>query len=157
MAFDPARTVWIANDWYWRIAENAATLTPEAATCDFARPLLRLLDRDFELEVEPSGLVVTLAEQRTSIALAPNASDRIALNHLVSDLNRVLATAGVELAFAIVVPRRYELCGTVLGLAELDHLFGDPQLLVPTTRRSRTWSARLPELDGVGLSSSLRR
>jgi len=141
MAFDPARTFWIANDWYWRIAENAASLTAETAACDFARPLLRLLDRVFELAVESPGLVVTLAEQHTPIALASNVSDRVALDHLISDLNRILASADLELAFAIVVPRRYELCGTLLDVAELDRLYGDPRLLVPTTRRSRTESS----------------
>ncbi|HEV7556887.1 MAG TPA: hypothetical protein VGO00_15580 [Kofleriaceae bacterium] len=134
MAFDPARTFWIANDWYWRIAENAATLTAETAACDFARPLLRLLDRGFELTVEDPGLVVTVADRRTPIALASNVSDRVALDHLFSDLNRVLASADLRLACAIVVPRRYELCGTLLDLAELDRMFGDPGLLVPMTR-----------------------
>jgi len=141
MAFDPARTFWIANDWYWRIAENIATLTPETAAHDVARPLLHRCALLCELDVEAPGLVVTLAEQRTAIALTSNVSDRVALGHLISDLNRILTSADLELAFAIVVLRRYELCGTLLDVAELDRLYGDPRLLAPTTPRSRTASS----------------
>jgi len=136
MAFDPARTFWIANEWYWRITEGATTLTAETAVRDFARPLLRLLGRPVEVAVEAPDLVVTLAEQCTPITLAKQVGDRVAINHLISDLNRVLVGAGLELAFAIAVPRRYELCGALLDLSELDRLYGDPQLLVPSTRRS---------------------
>lgn len=136
MGFDPARSFWIANEWYWRITEGATTLTAEAALRDFARPLLRLLGRETDVALEGDKLIVTLGEQHTTIALAKQVSDRVAINHLVSDLNRALAAAAVERAFAIAVPRRYELCGVVLELAELDRLYGDPQLLVPSTRRS---------------------
>lgn len=139
MGFDPARAFWIENEWYWRITEGAATLTAETAARDFVRPLLRLLGRETEVAIEPPALVITLAEQRTPIALAKQVNDRVAINHLISDLNRVLAGVDVERAFAIVVPRRYELCGVLLELAELDRLYGDPQLLVPSTRRS--WTA----------------
>ncbi|MEO8548942.1 MAG: hypothetical protein ABI678_03190 [Kofleriaceae bacterium] len=136
MGFDPARTFWIANEWYWRITEGATTLTAETAARDFVRPLLRLLGRDVEVAVDAAGLVVTLAERATPVLLATQVNDRVAINHLISDLNKIVATAGVERAFAIVVPRRYELCGVMLELAELDRLYGDPQLLVPSTRRS---------------------
>jgi hypothetical protein len=136
MAFDPAHTVSIANDWYWQIAENGASLTAEAAANDFARPLLRLLDRAFDVAVEELSLVVTLAERRTTIALAANVNDRVALAHLIADLNRILTSAELGLAFAIMVPRRYELCGTLMPLAELERLSGDPRLLAPVSRRT---------------------
>src|SRR3954462_7738432 len=119
MGFDPARTIWIENEWYWRITEGAATLTVETAARDFVRPLLRLIGREIDVAIERSELVVTVAEQRTPIVLANQVTDRVAINHLISDLNRVVAGAGMERAFAIVVPRRYELCGVLLELAEL--------------------------------------
>lgn len=121
---------WIANEWYWSITEGATTLTIESAIRDFVRPFLKLLGRG---EVSPA-LVVTLAERETPIALAQHATDRVALSHLLSDLNKLIAPN--EMAFAITVPKRYELCGELLELAELDRMYGDPQLLVPSTRRS---------------------
>jgi hypothetical protein len=136
MAFDPARTLWIANEWYWRITENAATLTVDLAARDFVRPLVRLLGIPVDVTVEGTSLVVTLEERCTRIGLAANATDRVAINHLISDLDRWLATEQPGLAFALVVPRRYELCGVLLTTDQLDRLYGDPQLLVPSSRTS---------------------
>jgi hypothetical protein len=139
MAFDPARTSWIANEWYWRITENAATLTVELAARDFVRPLVRLLGVPVDVIGEGASLVVTLEERSTRIVLAASAIDRVAINHLISDLDRWLATEQPGLAFAIVVPRRYELCGVLITTDQLDRLYGDPQLLVPSSRTS--WKA----------------
>ena len=136
MRIDPARTFWVASDWYWRLAEGTTALTLEEAMRDFARPLLRLLDRPVELAVASESLVITIAERETRISLSTGVTDRVAIQHLIADLNRMLADAQLALAFAIVVPRRYELCGTLLTTDELDRLYGDPCLLVPPSRRS---------------------
>jgi hypothetical protein len=136
MAFDPARTLWIANEWYWRITENATTLTIDLAARDFVRPLVRLLGVSVDVAVEDAALVVTLEERCTRIVLAADTTDRVAIDHLISDLDRWLATEQPGLAFAIVVPRRYELCGVLLASEELDRLYGDPRLLVPSSRTS---------------------
>jgi hypothetical protein len=137
--FDPARTFWIANDWYWRITENTGTLTLEEAARDFVRPLMRLLDRGVEVAIEEAGLAIRFGAHHGRIAVAPNVADRVAVNHLIADLDRMLVGAQLAQAFAIVVPRRYELCGVLLDTAELDRLWGDPRLLVPSSRAS--WNA----------------
>jgi len=137
----PERVCWIANEWYWRIQERASVLTLEATLRDFVRPMLRLLGPEHAASVDVDGdaLAVTIAEQPARIALTAHANDRVILNHVIGDLNRLLASARVDLAFALLVPRRYELCGALLEPRELDALFGDPALLVPSSRRS--WNA----------------
>jgi hypothetical protein len=134
--FDPARTFWIANEWYWRITENTTTLTLEEAMRDFVRPLMRLLDRGVEVACDGAELVVRFATHHARVAVTCDVSDRVAINHLIMDLNRMLADAQLARAFAIVVPRRYELCGVLLESDELERLWGDPALLVPSSRPS---------------------
>jgi len=137
--FDPARTVWIANEWYWRITENTGTLTLEEAMRDFVRPLMRLVDRHVEVAIAGEVIEIRFAAHAGRVALAPNVTDRVAVSHLIADLDRFLASAQLTSAFALVVPRRYELCGVLLDKAELDRLWGDPRLLVPSSRPS--WNA----------------
>ena len=137
--FDPARTYWIANEWYWRITENATTLTLEEAARDFVRPLMRLLDHGAEVALDGAELAIRFATHHGRIAVASHVTDRVALGHLIADLDRMLAGAQLAQAFAIVVPRRYELCGVLLASHELDRLWGDPMLLVPSSRSS--WNA----------------
>jgi hypothetical protein len=137
--FDPARTVWIANEWYWRITESTGTLALEEAMRDFVRPLMRSLDRGVEIVIEGAEIAIRFAAHHGRIAVAPNVSDRVAVNHLIADLDRMLAGAQLAQAFALVVPRRYELAGVLLDKAELDRLWGDPRLLVPSSRAS--WNA----------------
>ncbi|MEP6862169.1 MAG: hypothetical protein ABJE66_16210 [Deltaproteobacteria bacterium] len=132
--FDPARMFWIANEWYWRITENTGTLTLEEAARDFVRPLMRLLDRGVEVVIEGAGLAIRFGTHHVRLPVATNVSDRVAVDHLIADLDRMLATAQLAQTFAIVVPRRYELCGVLLAKAELDRLWGDPRLLVPSSR-----------------------
>jgi hypothetical protein len=134
--FDPARTVWIANEWYWRITENTGTLTLEEALRDFVRPLMRLVDRHVEVAIEGAELAIRFAEHHGRIAIAPHVTDRVAVSHLIADLDRFLASTQLARAFALVVPRRYELCAVLLDNTELDRLWGDPRLLVPSSRAS---------------------
>lgn len=142
MGLDLARTFVIENEWYWRFNENATSLTVEAAVRDFVAPLLRLLKGRVaaaETRLVDGGFELVLDEQVTPIALAAQTSDRPAINHLVGDLNRALSLTKLGLAFALVVPRRYELRGALLTEEELAALSGDAVLLVPSSRPS--WKA----------------
>jgi len=136
MGFAPERTYWIANEWYWRITENTTTLTLEDALRDFAKPLVALADRTAQVRAEGNAIVIDFADQTTRIDVATHLSARVAISHLISDLNRMLAGAMREQSYALVIPRRYELCGVLLEPAELDPLWGDPVLFVPSSRGS---------------------
>ncbi|CAN5876035.1 hypothetical protein BH11MYX3_BH11MYX3_25540 [soil metagenome] len=137
MGFELTRTFVVENEWFWRINENATSLTLEAAVRDFVAPLLRLLQTG-EVRIVDNAFELVLGEQTSRIELS-TASDRVAVNHLVGDLNRALSTAKLGIAFALVVPRRYELRGAVVTDDELGRLAGDPVLLVPSSRPS--WKA----------------
>ena len=141
MGIDLARTFVIENEWYWRITENATSLTLDAAIRDVVTPLLRLLKSHVPAELRPgaTSFELVLGDLTTSIALTPNATDRVAINHLVGDVNRALSMAKLGLAFGLVVPRRYELRGALMTEDELARLAGDPTLLVPSSRPS--WKA----------------
>ena len=141
MGIDLARTFVIENEWYWRINENATSLTLEAALRDVVAPLVRLLKSHAPAELRPgtTAFDFVLGDVTTSIALTPNATDRVTINHLVGDVNRALSNAKLGLAFALVVPRRYELRGALLTEEELTRLAGDPIVLVPSSRPS--WKA----------------
>ena len=135
MVVDLSRTWVIENDWYWRINEGARTLDVEAALRDFVQPLLKRLKLGAARAAE-SGFELVLGEYTTTIAVTQSATDKIALNHLVGDLNRALSLAKISQAFALVVPRRYELRGAVLDESELAALAGKPELLMPSARPS---------------------
>ncbi len=55
---------------------------------------------------------------------------------MVADINRAFAAAKQALAFALIVPNRFELRGVLLDVAELGALAGDPLVLIPSTRAS---------------------
>jgi hypothetical protein len=138
MGLDLARTFLIENEWYWRINEAATSLTVEAALRDFVTPLLRMLKQG-EARATDGGFDLVLGDSVTPIALAQAATDKIALNHLVGDINRAFALAKVGRAFALLVPRRYELRGALLSEEELAALGGNSVLLMPSSRPS--WRA----------------
>lgn len=135
MVVDLSRTWVIENEWYWRINEGAQSLTVETALRDFVQPLLKLLKQG-EARAVDGGFELAVGDYQTTIALTQTANDKIALNHLVGDLNRALSLAKVSQAFALVVPRRYELRGAVLDESELASLSGKPELLMPSSRPS---------------------
>jgi hypothetical protein len=132
---DLGRTFVIENDWYWRINEAATSLTLDAAMADFVMPLLRLV-KSGDVRATDAGFELMLGDTVTPIALTTQATDRVVINHLVGDLNRAFALAKLGHAFALVVPRRYELRGALLTEDELAHLAGDPILLIPSARPS---------------------
>jgi hypothetical protein len=140
MGLDLARTFLIENEWYWRINEAASSLTVSAALRDFVTPLLRMLNQG-EARPTDGGFELVLGETVIPIALAQNATDKIALNQLVGDINRAFALAKLGRAFALLVPRRYELRGALLTEEELAALGGNSVLLIPSSRPSwRTMS-----------------
>lgn len=144
MAVDLSRTWLIENEWYWRINEGAQSLTVEAALRDFVQPLLKLLKQG-EVRAVDGGFELALGESTTTIAVSQTATDKIALNHLVGDINRALSLAKLSQAFALVVPRRYELRGALLDEPELAALSGKPELLMPSSRPSwRQMPAQTP-------------
>ncbi len=139
-AIDLACTFLIENEWYWRITENASTFTAAAAACDFLQPLARVAGSRFELAaIAPSAddrsVTFRIGEHSCAIVLA-NGGDRAVANALVADVNRALATAKQSYAFALIVPRRYELRGALLPEAQLGAMIGDPVMMIPTTRTS---------------------
>jgi hypothetical protein len=123
----------IENEWYWRITENAQTFDAAGAVRDFLAPLARCANDTFEIQdivAEPECVRLQLAGQPVEIPIERGAHDRVAVNHFIGELNRALAAT--RHAFALVVPRRYELRGVLLTDAELAALVGDPVLLVPS-------------------------
>lgn len=126
----------IENEWYWRITENAQTFDAAGAMRDFLAPLARMA-KDIaisELTVAGDEVRFTLAGEPIAIRIPPGSHDRLAINHFVGDLNRELSS--MHLAFALVVPRRYELRGVLLAEHELAELAGNPVLLMPSGRPS---------------------
>jgi hypothetical protein len=141
MAVQLSRTFVIENEWYWRINESATSLTVESALRDFIAPLLRTL-KSGEARPTDAGFELVFGDSVTAIALTQHATDKIALNHLVGDINRALSSARLGVAFALVVPKRYELRGAVLADSELAALSGDPMLIIPSSRAS--WQMAVP-------------
>jgi hypothetical protein len=127
----------IENEWYWKITENAQTFDVTCAVRDFLAPLARhAKDRVAitEIAADLDEIRFLLKDEPVAIKVSAGEHDRVAVNHFVGDLNRALAK--LQLAFALVVPRRYELRGVLLAEDELAKLAGDAMLLVPSARPS---------------------
>jgi len=130
----------IENEWYWRITEGAQTFDAVCAVRDFLAPLARhakgkIAISDIASEVDEVRFA--LGDTTHSIKLYAGVSDRVALDHFVSDVARALATAKTGYQFALVVPKRYELRGVLLTDGEWQALAGSAAVLVPSTRPSR--------------------
>lgn len=127
----------IENEWYWRINENARTFDAAGAVRDFLAPLARHAKEALALTAlvaDVDTVQFSIGDRAVSIEISGTAHDRIAVNHFVGDLNRELAP--LQRAFALVVPRRYELRGVLLTEEELGSLAGNPVMLVPSGRPS---------------------
>jgi hypothetical protein len=132
----------IENEWYWRITENARSFDASSAVRDFLAPLARHAKTRIaltEIAADPGVVRFLLAGEPVEITISSGLQDRVAINHFVGDLDRALTTAKTGLAFALVVPRRYELRGVLITDEELAQLAGNPALLVPSGRPS--WRA----------------
>jgi hypothetical protein len=141
MSIELARTFVIENEWYWRITENASSFTASSVVRDFLNPLARVAKGRFditEIVTTPDDRTIELrinTQTITHIELTAG-GDRAVVNGFIGDINRALSVADVGFAFALIVPRRYELRGALFTVDELAALLGDPILLVPTTRAS---------------------
>lgn len=110
----------IDSDWYWRIFEGDATFDDapgRTAVRDFLAPLARLAGDRFALSdiaVDPDGdgVQFRIADQTAAIRCRGLRVDRF-----VQEINRALAAAGLDVAFAIVESRRYELRGVLVPAA----------------------------------------
>ena len=110
------------SDWYWRIYEGEATLgdTPGAtAVRDFLMPLSRLAKDEVAIEaiaVDPDGDGVSFRIGEHAVAIRCR---DLRVERFVEALNQSFAAAKVDLAFAIVESRRYELRGVLVARSEL--------------------------------------
>jgi hypothetical protein len=129
----------IENEWYWKITEGGQTFDAAAAVRDFLAPLVRhakgkLAITDIQAEVDEVRFAI--GEVTYSIKIYAGLSDRAAVNHFISDLDRVLVVAKTGYQFALFVPRRYELRGALFTDDEMHTLAGTTVLLVPSSRPS---------------------
>lgn len=110
------------SDWYWRIFEGEATLgeTPGAtAAREFLLPLSRLAGDEVAIEaiaVDPDGEGVTFRIGEHPFAIRCR---DLRIDRFIEAVNRSLADAKVDLVFAIVESRRYELRGVLVARSEL--------------------------------------
>lgn len=116
-----------AAEWYWRIVEGDGTFGASAARACLL-PLARLAEQAHasfaidDVAASADDRVVSFRLDSAPIAIALAAGNaRGAADRFVGDLNRHLWT--VDHAFALVVPRRYELRGVLLPRSALvDHV-----------------------------------
>jgi len=123
-----------AAEWYWRIVESDGTF---GASCARARllPIARLARDRFVLDdiVATDEHVVEFRLDGTPIAIDVEVTrPRIAADRFVIDLNRHLRR--LDHAFALVVPRRYQLRGVLLPRSVLADHIRDPFVILPSDR-----------------------
>ena len=110
------------SDWYWRIFEGEATLgdTPGAtAAHDFLLPLSRIAQDRIAIDaiaVDSDGEGVTFRIGDFPFAIR---CSNLSVDRFVEVINRSLAEAKADVAFAIVESRRYELRGVLVARGEL--------------------------------------
>jgi len=110
------------SDWYWRIYEGEATLgdTPGAtAVRDFLMPLSRLAKDQVAIDsiaIDPDGDGVSFRIGDHPVAIRCR---DLRVERFVEAVNQSFAAAQVDLAFAIVESRRYELRGVLVARSEL--------------------------------------
>jgi len=110
------------SDWYWRIFEGEATLgeRPGAtAARDFLMPLSRIAKDRAAIDaiaIDPDGDGVTFRIGEHPVAIRCR---DLTIDRFVEVINRSFAAARVDLAFAIVESRRYELRGVLVAPGEL--------------------------------------
>jgi len=122
-------------DWYWRIVENAGAFGATGARACLI-PLARLARGLFvvdDIAARPDDRAVDLRINGTAIAIDVGIDDaRVSADRFVTALNRHLRA--VDHAFALVVPRRYQLRGVLLPRAVLADHKRDPFVLAPSDR-----------------------
>lgn len=125
-------------EWYWRIVATEGTFGASAARACLV-PLARLAEDRFVLDdisAEHDDRIVRFRLDGASIAIEVElARPRIAADHFVIQLNRHLRR--LDHAFALVVPRRYQLRGVLLPRSALADHVRDPFVIAPSDRT--TW------------------
>jgi len=110
------------SDWYWRIFEGEATLGDAPGTSaarDFLMPLARLAKDHVAIDqiaIDPDGDGVSFRVGDHPVAIRCR---DLRVDRFVEAVNRSFADAKVDLAFAIVESRRYELRGVLLTRDEV--------------------------------------
>jgi hypothetical protein len=136
MVVDLANTGFaFAAEWYWRIVEDDGAFGAAAARACLL-PLARLAHGSFTIDAITASAdddVVDFRLQGTPISLPVGSRNpRASADRFVIDLNRELRA--VDHAFALVVPRRYELRGVLLPRPALaDHAY-NRFVLAPSDR-----------------------
>ena len=122
-------------DWYWRIVEGDGTFGATAARACLI-PLGKLAHGRFVLDAitaDADDQIVRFRLDGAAIAIAVGIwSPRTSADRFVIDLNRHLRP--LDHAFALVVPRRYELRGVLLPRSILADHNRDPLVIAPTVR-----------------------
>lgn len=111
----------LESAWYWRIFEGDARFEDApgwTAARDFLYPLAgvakgRFALDDIAVDADGDGVRFRIAEQPVAIRCRDLRVDRF-----VAAINQGLAAARVDLTFAIVESRRYELRGVLLAAGE---------------------------------------
>jgi hypothetical protein len=107
----------IDSEWYWRIFEGSARFEADAgatAARDFLHPLAGLAREHvvidhIEIVGDGDGVQFRVADYPVAIACRG-----LRIERFVDAINRGLAAARLDLAFAIVESRRYELRGVLV-------------------------------------------
>jgi hypothetical protein len=139
MALDLASTGFAFHpEWYWRIVENDGEFGAAAARACLV-PLARLAHGRFVLDdiaISDDDRRVTLRLDGAPVALDVGvAPPRAAADRFVIDLNRHLRA--FHHAFALVVPKRYQLRGALLPRSALADHARDSFVIAPSDRT--TW------------------
>lgn len=125
-------------EWYWRIVETEGAFGARAARACLL-PLAGLARGRFALDdivADDGDRIVRFRLEGVPIALAVALDrPRFAADRFVIDLNRLLRR--LDHAFALVVPRRYELRGVLLPRSALADHARDPLVIAPSDRT--TW------------------
>lgn len=107
----------LESEWYWRIFEGDARFDDapgKTAARDFLRPLAGLAKDRFALDdiaVDPDGDGVQFRVADHAVAIRCRG---LRIEQFVAAINEALAAADLDLRFAIVESRRYELRGVLV-------------------------------------------
>lgn len=143
MTIDFASTGFVLDSrWYWDLFEGGASFAEAPAahvTRDLMAPLARLARGHFAIdgiEADRDGGEVrfVVATHPVAIRFGTAASDRTLIDRFVSSLNASFVAAKVGHAFALVVPRRYEVRGVLIADDERGAVANDPSIRMPSDR-----------------------
>jgi len=107
----------LESEWYWRIFEGDARFDDDpggTAARDFLRPLAGLARGQFALDdiaVDPDGDGVQFRIADRAVAIRCRG---LKIEQFVASINDALAAAELDIRFAIVESRRYELRGVLV-------------------------------------------